>query len=228
MKKYIAEAIGTFCLVFAGTGAIIVNQVSDGAVTHPGIALTFGLIVSAMIYAIGDVSGCHINPAVTIAFCVARRFDLKQAAPYIVFQLIGAILASALLLAMFPDQASLGLGATLPAGPWLQSFIFEVVLTLMLMFVILSVSTGAKEKGITAALAIGAVVALEAMFAGPICGASMNPTRSIAPAIMSGRMEYLWVYIAAPILGALLAVPACMCVQPEGCCDASGQAEGNC
>lgn len=228
MKKYAAEIIGTFCLVFAGTGAIVVNQVSGGTVTHPGIALTFGLIVSAMIYSIGDVSGCHINPAVTIAFCIARRFDLKQAGPYIICQLVGAFLASVLLLAMFPEHASLGLGATLPAGPWLQSFIFEVVLTFMLMFVILNVSTGAKEKGITAALAIGAVVALEAMFAGPICGASMNPARSIAPAIVSGRVEYLWVYIAAPILGAILAVPACMCVQSEGCCDASGPAEGRC
>lgn len=218
MKKYVAEFIGTFCLVFAGTGAIIVNQVSDGAVTHPGIALTFGLIVSAMIYAIGDVSGCHINPAVTIAFCVARRFEQKQAAPYIVCQLAGAFLASVLLRLMFPEQASLGLGATLPAGPWLQSFIFEVVLTFMLMFVILNVSTGAKEKGITAGIAIGAVVALEAMFAGPICGASMNPARSIAPAIVSGRIEHLWIYVAAPILGALLAVPACWCVQPKPGC----------
>ena len=190
------------------------NQVSDGAVTHPGIAITFGLIVLAMIYSIGDVSGCHINPAVTIAFCVARRFDSKQVAPYVLCQLAGGFLASAFLLAMFPEQASLGLGATLPAGPWLQSFVFEVVLTFMLMFVILNVSTGAKEKGITAGIAIGAVVALEAMFAGPICGASMNPARSIAPAMMSGRTEHLWVYIAAPILGALLAIPASMCVQP--------------
>lgn len=216
MKKLIAEAIGTFCLVFAGTGAIVVNDISQGAITHVGIALTFGLVVMAMIYTIGDVSGCHINPAVTLAFCAAGRFKFQQAVPYIIFQLIGALLASVLLLAMFSEHETLG--ATLPAGSWLQSFVIEVVLTFMLMFVILSVSTGAKEKGVTAAIAVGSVVAFEAMFAGPICGASMNPARSIAPAIVSGQLQFLWIYIAAPTIGALLAVPACVCVQPAGCC----------
>lgn len=216
MQKYIAEAIGTFSLVFAGAGAIVVNDVSNGAITHAGIAMTFGLVVMAMIYAIGDVSGAHINPAVTIAFVAARRFEARQALPYIACQCAGAFFACGLLRLMFPDHVNLG--ATLPAGPWLQSFIFEVVLTFMLMFVILNVSTGAKEKGITAGIAIGAVVAFEAMFAGPICGASMNPARSIAPAVVSGQIQHLWVYIVAPIVGALLAVPACVCVQPSGCC----------
>lgn len=215
-RQFTAEAIGTFCLLFAGTGAIVVNSVSDGAITHVGIALTFGLVVMAMIYAIGDVSGCHINPAVTIAFWVAGRFEGKQVVPYIFSQCVGAFAASGLLRVMFPDHPNLG--ATLPAGDWLQSFIFEVVLTFMLMYVILNVSTGAKEKGIMAGAAIGSVVAFEAMFAGPICGASMNPARSLSPAIVSGELSHLWVYLTAPIIGALLAVPGCRCTQDPGCC----------
>ncbi|MCH2211722.1 MAG: aquaporin [Fuerstiella sp.] len=216
-KKYTAEAIGTFCLVFAGTGAIIVNDVSEQTITHVGIALTFGLVVMAMIYAVGDVSGAHINPAVTIAFCLTNRFHVRDVVPYLIAQLSGAVAASALLRMLFPDHPYLG--ATLPAGAWWQTFVFEVVLTFILMFVILNVSTGAKEKGIMAGAAIGGVVALEAMFAGPICGASMNPARSIAPAIVSGNLNHLWIYIAAPVFGAALAVPGCRCVQPAGCCD---------
>lgn len=223
MKKYAAESIGTFCLVFAGTGAIVVNDVSNGVITHVGIAITFGLIVMSMIYAVGDVSGAHFNPAVTIAFWAARRFDAKQVAPYIGSQLVGAFAASALLRVMFLEHANLG--ATLPAGTWWQSFIFEVVLTFILMFVILNVSTGAKEKGIMAGAAIGSVVSLEAMFAGPICGASMNPARSIAPAVVSGELTYFWVYLTAPVIGALIAVPACCCVQHEGCCSATTSIE---
>lgn len=223
MKKFVAEAIGTFCLVFAGTGAIVVNDVSNGVVSHVGIALTFGLIVMAMIYAIGDVSGAHINPAVTIAFCAAGRFEAKLVAPYLVSQLTGAFAASALLRVMFLEQTSLG--ATLPAGPWLQSFVFEVVLTFMLMFVILNVSTGPKEKGIMAGAAIGSVVALEATFAGPICGASMNPARSLAPAVVSGQLDHIWIYLVAPVIGALLAVPACCCVQHNSCCSAASIAK---
>lgn len=211
-RKLVAEAIGTFALVFAGTGAIVVNDVSGGAVTHVGIALTFGLIVMAMIYSIGDISGAHINPAVTLAFAVGKRFEFRSVLPYIACQLAGAIAASVLLRLMFPENCLLG--ATLPAGPWLQSFIFEVVLTFLLMWVILNVSTGAKEDGIMAGAAVGATVALEAMFAGPICGASMNPARSIAPAVVSGEMTHLWVYIVATTLGALLAVPAYAAVRP--------------
>lgn len=205
MRIYVAEAVGTFALLFAGTGAIIVNTVSDGAVSHAGIAITFGLIVMAMIYSIGDISGAHINPAVTIAFWIGRGFEGKRVVPYVVSQLIGAFAASGLLRLMFPDH--LTLGATLPAGPWLQSFVFELVLTFLLMFVILNVTKGAKEKGITAGVIIGSVVLLEAMFAGPICGASMNPARSIAPAVVSGQTQHLWIYIVATTLGAVLAVP---------------------
>ncbi len=207
MKQYLAEAVGTFALVFAGTGAIVINDVSAGSITHVGIALTFGLIVMAMIYAVGDISGAHLNPAVTLGFYFARRFEARSILPYLLAQGVGAFLASGLLRLLFLEHPTLG--ATLPAGPWWQSFILEVVLTFLLMFVILNVSSGAKEKGIMAGAAIGSVVALEAMFAGPICGASMNPIRSLAPAVVSGQLQHVWIYIAAPIIGALLAVPVC-------------------
>ena len=219
MKKLFAESLGTFALVFAGTGAIVIDHASNGAITHAGVALTFGLIVLAMIYALGDVSGAHFNPAVTTAFAAAGRFSWRAVPGYIAAQLTGAFAASALLRGLFPADAMLG--ATLPAGAASQSFILETVLTFLLMLVILSVSTGAKEKGITAGIAIGAVIALEAMFAGPICGASMNPARSIAPAVVSGHFEHLWIYLAGPLLGALLAIPACCGVREPGCCSLS-------
>ena len=216
MNKYISEFIGTFALVFAGTGAIVINQVSNGAITHVGIALTFGLIVLAMIYTFGDVSGAHLNPAVTVAFWAAGRFPAAQIFPYIVSQCAGAFAASGLLRFLFHENNTLG--ATLPAGPAMQSFTLEVVLTFLLMLVILSVSTGAKEKGITAGIAIGSVIALEAMFAGPICGASMNPARSLSPALVSGNVQYLWVYLIAPTVGAIVATFACRFVQQPDCC----------
>ena len=216
MKKWCAELIGTFSLVFAGTGAIIIDEVSQGAVTHVGVALTFGLIVLAMIYTVGDVSGAHLNPAVTFGFWAARRMPGREVAPYVASQVIGAVFASALLRVMFPENKLLG--ATLPAGSELQSFVLETVLTFLLMLTILSVSTGAKEKGITAGIAVGAVIALEALFAGPISGASMNPARSFAPALVSGHFEHLWIYLAAPLLGAFLAMPACRCVREKDCC----------
>lgn len=218
MKKYFAEGLGAFALVFAGTGAIIVNDVSNDAITHVGIALTFGLTVMAMIYAVGDVSGAHINPAVSIAFWVSGRLPYKEVGPYVGSQLLGAFLASGLLRVLFLDHPTLG--ATAPAGPWWQSFVFEIILTFILMFVILNVSTGAKEKGIMAGAAIGGVVMLEAMFAGPISGASMNPARSLAPGIVGGQIEFLWIYVVAPVVGAILAVPTCRCVRQEGgCCE---------
>jgi aquaporin Z len=215
MKKLAAELIGTFALVFAGTGAIVVND-TYSTVTHVGIALTFGLVVLAMIYAVGDVSGAHLNPAVTLGFFAARRFDGRLVLPYIASQCAGAVLASLLLRTMFAGHPTLGV--TLPAGPAVQSFVFEAVLTFLLMFVILSVSTGAKEKGVLAGVAVGSVIALEALFAGPVSGASMNPARSLAPAVVSLHVEYLWLYLTAPILGALVAVLGCRCVQDKGCC----------
>jgi aquaporin Z len=205
MRRPLAEFLGTFILVFAGTGAIVINQASGGVIGHPGIALTFGLVVLAMIYTFGDISGAHLNPAVTVAFAAAKRFPWKEVPLYLGAQLAGAFAASGLLKFLFPGPGTLG--ATLPAGSASQSFVLEVVLTAILMLVILGVSTGAKEKGITAGIAIGATVGLEAMFAGPACGASMNPARSLAPAIVSGHLQHLWLYPVATILGALLAVP---------------------
>jgi len=219
VRKLCSELVGTFALVFAGTGAIIVNHVSGGAITHPGIALTFGLIVLAMIYTFGDVSGAHFNPAVTTAFAVARRFPWRDVPGFIVAQILGALAASGLLRLLFPTE--LLLGATLPAAGATQSFVLECVLTFLLMLVILSVSTVAKEKGITAGIAIGSVIALEAMFAGPISGASMNPARSLSPAIVSGHLEYLWLYLTAPVLGALLAAPMCGFIRGPDCCDSA-------
>ncbi len=219
MKLHLSEFLGTFGLVFAGTGAIVINQMSGGTVTHVGIALRFGLVVLAMIYAFGDVSGAHLNPAVTIAFAEAKRFSWRDVPGYVLAQVLGALAASGLLRGLFPTSGTLG--ATLPAGAAWQSLTLEVVLTFLLMLVILSVSTGSKEKGITAGIAVGAVIALEAMFAGPICGASMNPARSLAPALVSGQLQHLWVYLVAPTLGALLAVLACCGVREPGCCSAN-------
>jgi aquaporin Z len=203
--KLWSEFFGTFALIFCGTGAIVINDTVGGAVTHPGIALTFGLVVMALIYTFGDISGAHFNPAVTIAFAAAKRFETRCIGPYIAAQLAGGIAASLLLRLLFSAHQTLG--ATAPRGSALQSLVLEAVLTWLLMLVILNVSTGAKEKGITAGIVVGAVIGLEAMFAGPICGASMNPARSVAPALVSFHLQDLWIYIVGPIVGALLAVP---------------------
>ena len=203
MKKYWAELMGTYIMVFAGTGAIIVNDVY-GSVSHLGIGLTFGLVVMAVIYSIGSISGAHINPAVSIAFWVSKRFSGKEVLPYIVSQFLGAILASLTLSFIFPQHELLG--ATLPAGSWEQSFVMEFILTFILMFVILLMSEGSKEVGVMTGFAIGMVVAFEAIFAGPVSGASMNPARSLAPALISGHLTHLWLYIIATILGACASI----------------------
>ena len=203
MKKYLAEIIGTFALVFCGTGAIVINQEAGGVISHIGIAITFGLIVSSMIYTVGDISGAHLNPAVTIAFYVAKVFPSKEILPYILSQGVGAFLASITLKFLFPSNNDLG--STLPSGLPMQSFVLEVILTFLLMFVILHVAKGSKEQGMFAGVAVGGMVMLEAIFAGPICGASMNPIRSLAPALTSGHLEHIWIYITAPIMGAILA-----------------------
>lgn len=212
--KLWSEFFGTFALVFCGTGAIIINDTTGGAVTHPGVALTFGLVVMALVYTFGDTSGAHFNLAVTLAFAVAGRFSRRCVVFYIAAQLAGGVLASLVLRALFPLHTTLG--ATSPSGPPLQSLVLELVLTWFLMLVVLNVSTGAKEKGITAGLVVGAVIGLEAMFAGPICGASMNPARSVAPALVSLHLRDLWIYVVGPIAGALLAVPTLRLVrEPE-------------
>ncbi len=203
MRKYLAELVGTYIMVFAGTGAMVINDLF-GNVSHVGIGLTFGLSVMVVIYSIASISGAHINPAVSIAFYLAKRFDGKELFPYILFQLTGAFLASISLKLMFP--ASEFLGATLPAGSWEQTFILEFILTFILMYVILNVSEGSKETGVMTGAIVGAVVAFEAIFAGPVSGASMNPARSIAPAVISGNLDHLWVYVVATTLGAVFSI----------------------
>lgn len=218
IKHATAEAIGTFVLVLAGTGAIVVNDLTGGVIGHLGISLAFGAVVMIMIYAIGDVSGAHMNPAVTVAFWVSRRLPGEKVLPYVTAQCLGAIAASLLLSLWFPGQESYG--ATVPSGSVWQSLSFEIVATAILMFVILGVATGAEEKGIMAGVAVGGAVGLLALFGGPVSGASMNPARSLGPALVSGQLSVFWIYVAGPAVGALLAVPACRLIGRENCCTA--------
>lgn len=217
MKKYISEFIGTFAMIFCGTGAMTINEVTGGDVTHVGIAITWGFIVIAMIYAFGDISGAHFNPAVSIAFAFAKKFSWKEVPKYIIAQILGAFLASLLLLFLFPTSEVYG--ATIPTIDPMRAFVLEIILTFILMLTIINVSTGSKEVGIVAGIAIGGVVLLEAMFAGPVTNASMNPARSIAPAFVSGNLQHLWLYILAPVIGAILAVSTCKLVKDDNCCD---------
>ena len=217
MKNYIAEFIGTFAMIFCGTGAMTINEITGGDVTHVGIGITWGLIVMAMIYAFGEISGAHFNPAVSIAFAYAKKFSWKEVPKYIFFQVAGAFAASLVLMWLFPKSELLG--ATIPTVDVWRAFVLELILTFFLMVVIINVSTGSKEIGMMAGIAIGSVVLLEALFAGPITNASMNPARSLAPNIVSGNIEGLWLYILAPIIGALLAVVSCKFVKHENCCD---------
>lgn len=203
-RALLAEALGTFGLVFAGTGAIVVNDVSGGAVTHVGVSLAFGLIVMTMIYALGDVSGAHLNPAVSAGFALSGRISWGRAGAYGAAQIVGAVCASLALRAMFAGHETLG--ATTPAGGALQSAGMEAALTAMLMLVILAVATGPKEKGLMAGVAVGGAVALGALVGGPVSGASMNPARSLGPALVAWVWEAQWVYLAAPLCGAALAV----------------------
>ncbi|MFT5779892.1 MAG: aquaporin NIP [Crocinitomicaceae bacterium] len=203
MKKYVAEFVATFFLVFCGTGAMVINAEEAGAITHVGVAISWGLIVAIMIFAYGRISGAHMNAAVTITLVVLKKHPVKELIPYIVFQTAGAFLASLTLLLLFPENEYLG--STLPAGSETQSFVLEFILTFMLMLVILLTTTGGKAEKYFAPLAIGGVVLLEAMYAGPITGASMNPARSLAPAVVSGHTEHLWLYLVSTITGALVA-----------------------
>lgn len=204
MQKYIAELLGTYALVLFGTGAIVVNDLTNNTITHVGIALVFGAIVTAMIYSFGKISGAHINPAVTIGFWLVKKIKFRDVVFYIIAQVFGALLASITLWLLFPEHVDLG--TTLPLeGNTIQSFILEIILTLFLMLTIVQVSSNKDYHDFTG-VAVGLVVMLEAMFAGPITGASMNPARSIAPALISGQTQYLWIYIAAPIIGVGMAV----------------------
>ena len=221
MKKnfMIAEFMGTFALVFSGCGAIAANSVHGGVVGHLGVSLVFGLIVMAMIYSVGNISGAHINPAVTLGFVFSRRLKGKLAFPYILSQCAGALSAAFLLKLLFSPDADMG--STVPSGSQAQAFFMEVILSFLLMFVILNVSSGHKEKGIMAGVAIGGTVALEAMFGGPVSGASMNPARSLGPAVASGDLSQLWIYLTAPVVGTLLASPTCRWIQGGECCHAA-------
>ena len=216
MKNYIAEIIGTFSMIFCGCGAMVINDFTGGTITHPGVAITWGLIVMAMIYAFGDISGAHFNPAVTVGFAVAKKFKWNEVPKYIVSQFIGAMSASLLLFYLFPES---DLGATLPSIEPLKVFVIELLLSFFLMVVIINVSTGSKEIGPIAGIAIGSVILLEAMFAGPLTKASMNPIRSLAPALALGNFTQLWVYLTAPFIGMFLAVCSCKLVKSDNCCD---------
>ena len=215
VKKCIAEAIGTFALVFAGCGAIIVNDTFGGVVGHVGICIVFGLVVMAMIYALGNVSGAHINPAVTVAFFVAGRFDKHLVLPYVSSQFVGAIIAAAILRLLFPEHGTLG--STLPAVPLTSAFAMEILLSFFLMFVVLNVSTNHKEVGVIGGIAVGGIVALNALFGGPVTGASMNPARSLGPALLSLNLDSMWLYLTAPVVGTCLAWPVCRWIQGPNC-----------
>jgi aquaporin NIP len=194
-----AEFVGTFALVFAGAGAVMVD-VKTHALGHVGVAFSFGLVIMAMIYAVGHISGAHFNGAVTFAFALTRHFPWRRAAAYWCAQLLGAIAAAALLRGSLGNIAHVG--ATLPSGSQGQSFLWELVLSFFLMFVIMAVATDTRAVGEAAAIAIGGTIGLDAMFGGPISGASMNPMRSLGPALVSGDLHALWLYIVAPIVGA--------------------------
>jgi len=212
MRALLAEAIGTFAVVFAGAGAIMVDAETQ-ALGQVGIALTFGLVIMAMIYAVGHVSGAHFNPAVTVAFALTRHFPWSRAAAYIGAQLVAAIAAAALLRASLGDVA--GVGGTAPAGSQAQSFLWELVLSFFLMFVIMAVATDTRAVGEGAAIAIGGTIALDALVGGPVSGASMNPARSLGPALVAVELGALWIYLVAPPLGAALGALAYQAVRGE-------------
>jgi aquaporin Z len=225
MRSYFAEMMGAFALVFTGCGAIIVNDIYGGALGHLGVCLVFGLVVMAMIYSVGNISGAHLNPAVSLGFLAAGRLTAKDAVGYACGQLAGALVAAALLKLLFPEHATLG--ATLPQADLLPVLAVEVVLTFLLMFVILNVSTGHFEKGVMAGVAVGGTIALAALVGGPVSGASLNPARSLGPAVLSGRLADIWIYVAAPCAGAVLAAPMCKLIQgPECCIQPESGAEG--
>ena len=207
-----AELIGTFALVFAGAGAVMVDAKTE-ALGHVGVAISFGLVIMVMIYALGHISGAHINPAVSLAFALSRHFPWSRVAAYWLAQTAGAVLAAAVLRGSLGDIAHVG--ATLPSGSQGQSFLWEIVLSFFLMLVVMAVATDTRAVGEAAAIAIGGTVGLDAMFGGPISGASMNPARSLGPALVSGDLHALWIYLSAPFLGAAVGALAYQFVRGE-------------
>lgn len=203
LRRSAAEGIGAFALVFAGCGAIVTDAVNDGVLGAVGIALVFGLVIMAMVYATGHLSGAHLNPAVTVAFALTRHFPRREALAYVGAQLLGALAAAALLLAIWPSEPA-ALGATVPSVGAGSAFAYEVVLTALLMFVIMAVATDTRAVGAAAAIAIGGTVGLDALFGGPVTGASMNPARSLGPGLVSGELDEIWIYLTAPLAGAAL------------------------
>jgi len=214
LHRSAAEAIGAFALVFAGCGAIVADAVYGGALGAVGVSLVFGLVIMVMVYATGHLSGAHLNPAVTLAFALTRHFPCREALAYVAAQLLGAVLAAALLLAVWPQEPA-SLGATLPSVGVGSAFAYEVVLTAFLMFVIMAVATDTRAVGAAAAIAIGGTVGLDALFGGPVTGASMNPARSLGPGLVSGELTDIWIYLAAPVLGAALGALAYQLVRGE-------------
>ena len=213
-RRAAAEALAAFALVFAGCGAIITNAQYDGALGAVGVSLVFGLIIMVMIYATGHLSGAHINPAVTIAFTLSRHFPARDATAYIAAQLIGATVGALLLLVVWPDQPG-ELGATVPSVGVASAFVYELVLTAFLMFVIMAVATDTRAVGAAAAIAIGGTVGLDALFGGPVTGASMNPARSFGPALAAGEWSHFWIYVVGPLAGAALGAYAYQLVRGD-------------
>jgi aquaporin NIP len=200
-RRAAAEGLAAFTLVFAGCGAIVTDAHTHGGLGTTGIGIVFGLVIMTMIYVTGHLSGAHINPAVTVAFTITRHFPARDAAAYIAAQLAGAAAAALLLLAAWPDQPA-ALGATLPHVAQATALLYETVMSAALMFVIIAVATDTRAVGAAAAIAIGATVALDAIFGGPLTGASMNPARSFGPALASGEWHGFWIYLVGPIAGA--------------------------
>jgi aquaporin NIP len=213
-RRSAAEALAAFALVFAGCGAAITNASYDGALGSVGIALAFGLVIMVMVYATGHLSGAHINPAVTIAFSLTRHFPAREALAYIVAQCAGAILAALLLLAVWPEQPA-QLGATVPTVGVGSALLYEALLTAFLMFVIMAVATDTRAVGAAAAIAIGGTIGLDATFGGQVTGASMNPARSLGPALASGEWTDFWIYLIGPVAGAALGALAYQLVRGE-------------
>ncbi|HEV7459528.1 MAG TPA: MIP family channel protein [Solirubrobacteraceae bacterium] len=213
-RRAAAEGLAAFALVFAGCGAIVANQRYGGALGVVGVALVFGLVIMVMVYATGHLSGAHINPAVTIAFTLTRHFPAREAAAYVGAQVAGATVAALVLIGVWSDKPA-HLGATIPTVGAGSALLYEALLTAFLMFVIMAVATDTRAVGAAAAIAIGGTIGLDALFGGPVTGASMNPARSFGPALVSGEWRDFWVYVVGPVVGAAAGALAYQLVRGE-------------